>query len=313
MQEAPSTNIVDGASAIDEFRNPCYNVGEREYRELTTTMDDTDRRIVNLLCENGRRSNVELARELDVSEGTIRKRIERLISTKVLCISGMVSPPQVGYRTRALVFAKVELAHSEQVGTLLGELPEVVNVYWITGEYDFVIDAVFESDRHLMSFLTERLSLIPGIVHTQTGHVLRVQRPCVDWPIPEPPLPRILIVDDDPDFCDVTRTVLERHGYHVRTVASGEQALRAMVAMPPNLVVMDIMMDGVLDGWDASWRIRSDSKLRSTPILVVSSITASDYLSMFPTDEDNLVDNFLSKPVSPHKLLEEVERLIERD
>ena len=167
-------------------------------------------------------------------------------------------------------------------------------------------------DKHLMSFLTDRLSLLPGIVHSQTGYVLRVHRGGADWAIPEPPHPRVLIVDDDPDFVSIMQTVLEDKGYEVCSAGNGEQALRAMVASPPDLVVMDIMMDGVLDGWDASWRIRSDSKLRETPILVVSSITASDYLSMFPTDEDNLVDNFLSKPVSPEKLLGEVERLLGR-
>ena len=49
-----------------------------------------------------------------------------------------------------------------------------------------------------------------------------------------------------------------------------------------------------------------------TPILVVSSITASDYVSSFPTDEDNLIDNFLSKPVEPQKLVAEVSRLLKR-
>jgi len=77
-------------------------------------------------------------------------------------------------------------------------------------------------------------------------------------------------------------------------------------------VILDIMMDGVLDGWDASRRIRSDARLRETPILVVSSITASEYVGMFPTDEDNLIDNFVSKPVDPQRLLGEVRRLLSR-
>ena len=120
------------------------------------------------------------------------------------------------------------------------------------------------------------------------------------------------MVDDDPDFVEVARLVLERNGLAVQAASNGNEALQAMIAQPPDLVILDIMMDGILDGWDASWRIRSNPQLRRTPILVVSSITSSDYLSMFPTDDDHLIDNFLSKPVAPEKLIAEVERLLER-
>jgi len=71
-------------------------------------------------------------------------------------------------------------------------------------------------------------------------------------------------------------------------------------------------MEGILDGWDATRRIRSDPRLRDLPVLVVSSITSSDYLGMVPTDDGHLIDNFLSKPVAPSQLLAEVKRLLKR-
>jgi CheY-like chemotaxis protein len=191
-------------------------------------------------------------------------------------------------------------------------MPEVISLYWITGEYDFVVDAVFQSETELGVFLTEKLSAIPGIVHTRTGHVLHIQKHMADWALPHPPPPKLLIVDDDPDFAEATRIVLEAGGYDVCLAANGEEALQELRAEHCDLVILDIMMDGVLDGWDASWRIRSNADLRDTAILVVSSITASDYLGMFPTDEDNLVDNFMSKPVAPDALLAEVDRLLSR-
>lgn len=275
-------------------------------------MDQTDRQIMDLLRENGRRSNVEIARELGVSEGTVRKRIDRLLGSSALRIVGIVDPAMAGYETRALIFLTIELSRIEQAGSFLCDLPEVVNVYWVTGEYDFIVDAVFESDKHLMSFLTERLGGIPGIANSQTAHVLHVQKHSYDWALPHPPEPRILIVDDDPDFVETTRMVLEKEGYDIRAAYSGEAALRAMTLSPPDLVIMDVMMEGVLDGWDASWRIRSNPLLREIPILVISSITASDYLGLFPTDEDNMIDNFLSKPVRPEYLVREIKRLLGR-
>ena len=275
-------------------------------------MDQTDRRIIDLLRENGRRSNVEIARELGVSEGTIRKRVDRLLSSHILKIVGLVDVALAGFDTRALIYVSVELPQAEEAGRRICDFSEVVRVYWVTGEYDFVVDAVFESDRQLMSFLTEKLSIVPGVIKTQTAHVLHLEKRSFEWTIPCPPPPSILLVDDDPDFVETTRLVLASEDYVIRSASSGEQALKQMEADPPDLVVLDVMMDGVLDGWDASWRIRSNPKLHDTPILVVSSITASDYLSMFPTDEDNLVDNFLSKPVHPKKLLAEVRRLLAR-
>ncbi|MFP3897089.1 MAG: response regulator [Anaerolineales bacterium] len=271
-------------------------------------MDRTDRRIINLLCENGRRSNVDIARRLGVSEGTVRKRIDQLLEDGVLEIRGVVDPVKAGYETRVLIFLTIELPHMQEAEELLHHIPEVATIYWVTGEHDLVIDVILRSDEHLRSFLTGRLNRIPGIVRTETSHILRVQEKPIDWT--RTVTPHILIVDDDPDFVETTRMILAQENYEISAARNGDKALKNMVANPPDLVILDIMMDGILDGWDASWRIRSDPHLHDTPILVVSSITASDYLSMFPTDEDNLIDNFLSKPVAPEKLLTEVDRLL---
>ena len=273
-------------------------------------MDLTDRRIVELLSRNARRSNVELARELGVSEGTIRKRIDRLVSSGAVKVVGLVDPQAAGYPTRVLINVAVETSRLSEVGDLFVSMPEVVNVYWTTGEFDYVVDAVFRSDQELQPFLADRLGQVPGVRQSQVAHVLRQAKRCSEWTVPEGAAASLLVVDDDPDFCETTRLVLEIAGHRVVCAASGDQALAAMIARPPDLVIMDVMMDGVLDGWDASWRIRSNPMLRHTPILVISSITATDYVSMIPTDDDALIDNFLSKPVAPEKLLAEVSRLL---
>lgn len=275
-------------------------------------MDQTDRQILDLLREDGRRSNVEIARLLGISEGTVRKRIERLLASNMLKIVGIVDPAIVGHTTRTLIFLTVELAQIEKVAQTLCAMPEVMSVYCVTGEYDIVIEAVFASDKHLMSFLTDRIGSIPGVTSSKTSHVPQILKYSYEWRLPQPPPPLILLVDDDPDFVEITRMVLEKEGYRTRTASSGVAALQAMDSDLPDLVIMDIMMNGILDGWDASRRMRMDPRLRQIPILAVSSITASDYLGMFPTDEDNLVENFLSKPVEPSKLLAEVKRLLKQ-
>jgi len=104
--------------------------------------------------------------------------------------------------------------------------------------------------------------------------------------------------------------VLEAEGFRTLYASSGPAAIQMMAHRTPDLVILDIMMDGILDGWDASRRIRADARLGDIPILVVSAITTSEYLGMFPTDEDHPIDSYLSKPVDPHQLVEEVRRLL---
>ena len=275
-------------------------------------MDHIDRQIVALLAENGRRSNVQIAREIGVSEGTVRKRIDRLLSNGSLRIVGIVDPLSAGCDTQALVYLDVDLAHAQDIDNALVALPQVASVYWVTGEHDFVVQVIVQSDAELMSILTDKIASIPGVHNTQVSHVLRSGKQCYQWSLPGPPPARILVVDDDPDFCEVTRTVLEHDGFAIATAHSGREAVQAIAASPPDLVVLDVMMDGVLDGWSAGGQIRSNPDWHDIPILIVSSITASDYLSMLPTDEDYLIDNFLSKPVSAKKLVQEVNRLLRR-
>jgi Lrp/AsnC family transcriptional regulator for asnA, asnC and gidA len=273
-------------------------------------MDRLDRQIVDLLRENGRRSNVDIARHLGVSEGTVRKRVDRLVGSGAVRIVGLADPSVVGLTVRTLILLDVELAHLAPVARQLSAMPEVMSVYCVTGEHDLVVEAAFESDEQLMRFLTERVAAIPGVLGSRTCHVPQVVKYAYEWALPEPPPPTVLVVDDDPDFVEVTRMVLEAEGFRTLAANSGPAAMSLMAHRTPDMVILDIMMDGILDGWDASRRIRSDARLGDIPILVVSSITASEYLGMFPTDEDNLIDNFISKPIDPKRLLEEVRRLL---
>jgi Lrp/AsnC family transcriptional regulator for asnA, asnC and gidA len=275
-------------------------------------MDSTDRKLLELLSSDGRRANVDMARLLGISEGTVRKRIDRLLTSGLLRVVGVVDPPAAGYGTRAWICLSTELARVDEVARQLCEMPEVLSVQTLMGEHDIVLEGAFETDEQLMAFLRERVAAIPGVVASKTSHVARVYKRNYQWCPPPPPPPQILVVDDDPDFAEFARLVLEREGLRVDTVASGDAALSYMSSSRPDLVVMDIMMEGVLDGWDASWRVRSDKALRDVPILVVSAITSSDYLSMFPTDDDNMIDGFMSKPVQPQELANEVNRLLSR-
>lgn len=121
---------------------------------------------------------------------------------------------------------------------------------------------------------------------------------------------RILIVDDDPDFVEATRIVLESAGYEVMSAADGDEGLRAVKEQQPDLVVLDVIMKTVLDGLHMSQEMANDPDQVNTPILMVTSIANSDYAALFPTDDYIHIDDFVSKPISPDDLLRRVAALL---
>ncbi|MBN1889959.1 MAG: response regulator [Thermoflexales bacterium] len=118
---------------------------------------------------------------------------------------------------------------------------------------------------------------------------------------------RILIVDDDSDFALAVRMVLEGEGYLVEEARSGDEGLEKMRALLPDLVLMDVMMANPLDGYYTTQAIADDPKLRNTPILMVSSIADTPYVSSFPTDQ-YLMAEFVFKPIEPEALLTKIEQ-----
>ena len=121
---------------------------------------------------------------------------------------------------------------------------------------------------------------------------------------------KILVVDDDPDFVEYTRIVLESKGYDVRSAATTELALRLMREDKPDLALLDVMMSYVLDGLNLTRQIRDDPQLRDIPLIMISAIVSREEAGVFPTDEYLAVDAFLTKPVDPDDLLEQVARLL---
>jgi len=121
---------------------------------------------------------------------------------------------------------------------------------------------------------------------------------------------KVMVVDDDPDFVEITRMILERNGYKVNTAANGDQALEAMREDVPDLLLLDIMMTHALDGLGVCHVMSEDPVLKEVPIIMISSIADSPSAGLFPTDEYLPIDTWISKPVQPNELLEKVAQLV---
>ncbi len=124
------------------------------------------------------------------------------------------------------------------------------------------------------------------------------------------PPQKILIVDDDPDFREFVRIVLESHGYQVSEAANAPAGLAVMRETPPHLVLLDAMMSYELAGIGTIRAVRSEPQLANLPIILISAVLSEDGDRFLPADERTMVNRFLSKPISPHELLSEVAALL---
>ena len=81
----------------------------------------------------------------------------------------------------------------------------------------------------------------------------------------------ILLVDDDPDFRDSIRIILESQGYGVRTASNGDEALEALDAKRPDLMVLDIMMATDTEGFDLAFTLKNRPGFADLPIIILTS------------------------------------------
>ena len=129
--------------------------------------------------------------------------------------------------------------------------------------------------------------------------------------------PRILIVDDDADYRASARELLEQEGYEVTEAASGKEALDAVRSGQPDLVVLDVMMDGPDDGYSVNQALKFTARYEDSsevPILMVSAIEEPPE-SRFPLVAEAAMiapDAYMTKPLNVPKFLELVKQLIRR-
>lgn len=273
-------------------------------------LDSIDRQIVGILQQDGRTPNVDIARRIGVSEATIRKRLDKLVAEDVIRIRAIPNAAKVNLSTVTFITCTIDLAQLDRIANQLARLHEVRAIYYTTGASDLIVEAWFCSADELLRFLTQRVASIPGIKGTATSHVLRTIKDGSHWILPPASPQRILVVDDDPDFVEIARTILTAEGFEVVCANCGEAGLTMMRLAKPDLVILDVMMQGILDGLRTAKEMRADGELCTVPILLVSSIGDSAFAGLMPWDDSLPVDNLLVKPVDGSALVAEAWRLV---
>jgi len=121
--------------------------------------------------------------------------------------------------------------------------------------------------------------------------------------------PTVLVADDDAVFVASVVAVL-RTRYEVRTVASGTEALAAIDDDPPDLIILDVMMDHMSEGFDVARVLRSDDATALIPIIILTGVDRVYNLRMEVDESWVPADQYFEKPISPEALLHQVSRLI---
>ena len=121
--------------------------------------------------------------------------------------------------------------------------------------------------------------------------------------------PTILVVDDDPVFVMSVVSVLGTR-YEVRSAANGTEALAAVEDDPPDLVILDVMMDHMSEGFDVARVLRSNDATALIPIIILTGVDRVYNLRMEVDESWVPADQYFEKPISSEALLREVGRLI---
>ena len=139
-------------------------------------MDELDRKIIQILQGNGRASNARIARDVDVSEGTVRRRLKTLVQQGSIKILALPDPEVLGYDTEALVGIQVDPDKIDEVAVLLVELKESSWVSVTTGSFDIFCWVTLPSSEELGNFLKAVVGTIPGVRRTETFVSLSVRK-----------------------------------------------------------------------------------------------------------------------------------------
>jgi CheY-like chemotaxis protein len=118
---------------------------------------------------------------------------------------------------------------------------------------------------------------------------------------------RILCVEDEPEMIDLIRLILNRRGFEVKGASGGIEGLQLVKQELPDLVLLDLMMPD-MDGWEVYQQMKADEKTRDIPVIVVTA--KAQNIDRVLAMHIAKVDDYITKPFSPHELLQSVEKVL---
>ncbi len=122
---------------------------------------------------------------------------------------------------------------------------------------------------------------------------------------------RILVVDDEPDFCSIVQGQLEKEGYAVELAYNGVEGLEKIRANPPDAIVLDVMMPEK-DGYDVCKELKADEATAGIPVVLLTAV-ASHVTSTRYSHSDGMsteADDYIAKPASAEEICDSIKGLL---
>ncbi len=123
---------------------------------------------------------------------------------------------------------------------------------------------------------------------------------------------KIMLVDDDPDFVDAVKTVLEGADFDVTVAYDGEECLEKIEGVDPDLVVLDVMMPGK-DGYEVCEILKEKDSTMEIPVILLTAVASRVSTSKYThrMGMSTSADDYIAKPVQPDELLARVRDQLE--
>ncbi len=143
-------------------------------------LDEINKKIVEQLQQDGRRSYAALAKAVGLSEAAVRQRVQRLLDSGVMQIVAVTDPLTLGFARQAMIGVTVS-ADMRDVVDKIAAIPEVEYVVLCAGRYDVLVEIVCTDDEHLLRLLNEEIRAIPGVASTETFVYLKLAKQTYTW------------------------------------------------------------------------------------------------------------------------------------
>ena len=147
---------------------------EKFRRSLYPELDDIDYGIVRALQENARLPFTQIAKELGVTEKTIRMRVQQMQDEGVLSLVGIVNPVKAGLNVQAFVQIATEADKLDDVVAVLNGIVEVRLVVLTSGDYQLITQILVRIYEELSQFLMKTLNKIPGVTRVNVINELKI-------------------------------------------------------------------------------------------------------------------------------------------
>lgn len=155
---------------------------DHENRE--TSLDAMDREMISLLQKDGRKPNIEIAKELGISETTVRNRMKKLLDGEYIQIVAVSDPFKLGFEFAGDLYIHVEMKKIDSVVDELKQIKELWYIVITTGQTNINAEFIVKNREDLNDLIFNRISKIDGVLRTEVSVIMKYEKRRYDYGTP---------------------------------------------------------------------------------------------------------------------------------